>query len=174
MSPHTAIRLLVVHACAWPGRVCPAARTDRARRSHAGSIIFSQSVLAIRSGVRSRLQGLTLATAQLAMFALPFSLVHYLPNFYYGALLAVLGIDICREWLWNTRTRITLAEFILSWLSFSATITLTSLMPVQVPPPSPRTAPGSNAADDADLSSWYYAIGVVLCRRRFPSRFFQC
>lgn len=98
----------------------------------AGSIIFSQSVLAIRSGVRTRLQGLTLAAAQLVMFVLPFSLVHLLPNFYYGALLAVLGIDICREWLWNTRTRITAAEFALSWLSFCATITLTSLMPVQV------------------------------------------
>eukprot|EP00892_Ulva_mutabilis_P012584 jgi/Ulvmu1/9699/UM055_0037.1 len=113
-----------------------------------GSIIFSQSVLAIRSGVRSRLQGLTLAAAQLAMFVLPFSLVHYLPNFYYGALLAVLGIDICREWLWNTRTRIKAAEFVLSWLSFTATITLTSLMPVQ----------GLEAG---------IAVGIVMCALHF-------
>jgi MFS superfamily sulfate permease-like transporter len=98
----------------------------------AGSVIFSQSVLAIRSGVSSRLQGVTLGVAQAFIFLLPVSLVHLLPNFYYGALLAVLGIQICHEWLWNTRMRISRAEFVLSWASFISTLTLTSLMPVQV------------------------------------------
>jgi hypothetical protein len=95
-------------------------------------MIFSQSVLARRSGVSSPLQGLTVAASQVAIFLLPFSLVHYLPNFYYGALLAVLGVQICKEWLWNTVTRISMPEFVISWLSFSTTLTLTSLMPVQV------------------------------------------
>lgn len=95
-------------------------------------MIFSQSVLAIRSGVSSRLQGVTLGAAQALIFLLPVSLVHLLPNFYYGALLAVLGVQICHEWLWNTRMRISTPEFVLSWASFITTLTLTSLMPVQV------------------------------------------
>ena len=98
----------------------------------AGSVIFSQSVLAIRSGVSSRLQGATLGATQAAIFLLPVSLVHLLPNFYYGALLAVLGFQICHEWLWNTRMRISGPEFVLSWASFVSTLTLTCLMPVQV------------------------------------------
>jgi MFS superfamily sulfate permease-like transporter len=50
----------------------------------AGSVIFSQSLLAYRGGVRSRLQGATIASLELATFLIPVSLVHFLPNWYYG------------------------------------------------------------------------------------------
>jgi hypothetical protein len=98
----------------------------------AGSVIFSQCVLAIRSGVKTRLQGYTLCALQFATFLLPFSLVHFLPNFYYGSLLMVIGVDIISEWLFATWPRVKKAEFVLSWLSFLATLVLTSLLPVQV------------------------------------------
>jgi hypothetical protein len=98
----------------------------------AGSVIFSQCVLAIRAGVRTRLQGYGLFALQASTFFIPFNLVHFLPNFYYGALLMVIGIDIFNEWLFATWPRVKKAEFVLSWLSFICTLVLTSLMPVQV------------------------------------------
>ena len=65
---------------------------------NAGSVIFSQCVLAIRAGVQTRLQGWGLFALQFTTFLLPFSLVHFLPNFYYGSLLMVIGVDIINEW----------------------------------------------------------------------------
>ena len=49
-----------------------------------------------------------------------------------GALLLVLGVDIIHEWLINTHHRVGRAEFALSWLCFSCTMVLTSLMPISV------------------------------------------
>lgn len=97
-----------------------------------GSVIFSQSVLAIRAGVQSRLQGYSLFLLQFGTFLIPVSLVHFLPNFYYGSLLMVIGVDIMHEWLIVTWPRVKKAEFVVSWLSFIATLILTSLLPVQV------------------------------------------
>lgn len=86
----------------------------------------------MRSGVRSRAQGGTLAAGQLAVFLLPCALVQLLPNFYYGSLLIVIGADIMQEWLVATRRRIKRAEFALSWLAFLATVALTAMLPVKV------------------------------------------
>jgi hypothetical protein len=97
-----------------------------------GSVIFSQSVLAVRAGVQSRLSGYCLSLLQIAVFLIPVSLVHFLPNFYYGALLIVIGVDIMHEWLIVTWARVKKAEFVVSWLSFIATLLLTSVLPVQV------------------------------------------
>jgi hypothetical protein len=108
-----------------------AERVTQYVRARAGSVIFSQCVLAIRAGVQSRLQGYGLGALQLTTFLLPFSLVHFLPNFYYGSLLMVIGIDIVNEWLFATYPRVKKAEFVLSWLSFACTLALTSLLPVQ-------------------------------------------
>lgn len=109
---------------------------------HAGSYIFSQCLLAVRSGVRSRAQGATLSVGQLVVFLLPLALVQLLPNFYYGSLLIVIGADIMHEWLVATRLRIKRAEFVLSWLAFIATVLLTAMLPVKVrPPPPPAFVP---------------------------------
>lgn len=39
------------------------------------------------------------AILELAVFVLPFSVVQYVPNFYYGALLVWFGYEISRDWL---------------------------------------------------------------------------
>eukprot|EP00892_Ulva_mutabilis_P001349 jgi/Ulvmu1/11214/UM072_0051.1 len=96
-----------------------------------GSYIFSQCLLAMRSGVRSRAQGATLSAAQLLVFLVPVALVQLLPNFYYGSLLIVIGADIMHEWLLATRRRIKRAEFLLSWLAFLSTVALTAILPVK-------------------------------------------
>lgn len=43
--------------------------------------------------------GWVIAVAELALFLLPISVVEYMPNFFYGSLLMVFGVDISRDWL---------------------------------------------------------------------------
>jgi hypothetical protein len=104
------------------------------RAACAGSFIFSQCLLALNGGTTSRAGGLTLSLLQFVTFLLPISLVHLLPNFYYGGLLVLLGTEIIRSWLFLTYWRITKAEFALSWLTFLSVIGLCAILPVQVHP----------------------------------------
>ena len=50
-------------------------------------------------GVFNRVNGLVVAVTELVVFALPFSVVQYMPNFFFGALLVWFGIEISRDWL---------------------------------------------------------------------------
>ena len=50
-------------------------------------------------GVFNRVNGAVVAITELVVFALPFSVVQYVPNFYFGALLVWFGIEISRDWL---------------------------------------------------------------------------
>jgi MFS superfamily sulfate permease-like transporter len=98
----------------------------------AGSYIFSQCLLALHGGTKSRAGGLTISFLQLMTFILPVSLVHLLPNFYYGGLLVLMGTEIIFSWLFLTYWRITKAEFVLSWLTFLSVVGLCAVLPVQV------------------------------------------
>eukprot|EP00955_Chlamydomonas_euryale_P019389 206628-Chlamydomonas_euryale.AAC.1 len=66
---------------------------------YTGSYIFSQTVFTLRAGVFNRLNGVVVVVAELAVFATPFSVVQFLPSFYFGALLLWFGVDIVRDWL---------------------------------------------------------------------------
>lgn len=39
------------------------------------------------------------AGAEMAVFLVPFGIVQYMPNLFYGALLALFGIEITMDWL---------------------------------------------------------------------------
>ncbi len=47
----------------------------------------------------NRLNGAVIVAMEAALFALPFSVVQYMPNFFFGALLLWFGVDIVRDWL---------------------------------------------------------------------------
>ena len=64
----------------------------------------------------------------------------------------VLGIDIIHAWLINTYQRVGRAEFALSWLCFSCTLVLTSLMPISV-----RTV------GRLDPAVYLYAVECAVC-----------
>ncbi len=51
----------------------------------------------MRAGVYSRWNGVVVAAAEAVMFALPFSVIQYLPNYFYGALLLWFGVEIRYE-----------------------------------------------------------------------------
>jgi MFS superfamily sulfate permease-like transporter len=97
----------------------------------AGSYIFSQCLLALQGGTASRAGGYTIAGGQLLTFLLPVSLVHLLPNFYYGALLVLIGSEIVVSWLFETFPRVSAAEFALSWATFLSVVALCAVLPVQ-------------------------------------------
>lgn len=78
---------------------------------YTGSYIFSQSIFALRAGIRSRLSGYVVALAELITVILPFSLLSYVPNFFFGSLLVMIALDLCCEWLWEVRTKVTSAEY---------------------------------------------------------------
>ena len=44
-----------------------------------GSYIFSQTIFSMRAGVATRIHGLIIAGSEFALFALPISIVQYLP-----------------------------------------------------------------------------------------------
>lgn len=55
---------------------------------------------------------------------LPPAVVQYLPNFFFGALLVVFGIEIAGDWLVRSYAKVTRAEYVLLLLTFIAIMEL--------------------------------------------------
>ena len=89
-----------------------------------GSYIFSQTLFSMRAGLRSRAHGWTITAIEAAAFFAPISILPYLPNFYYGSLLTVFGIDIVRDWLFGARRKVTRGEYALLWATFGLVVGL--------------------------------------------------
>jgi MFS superfamily sulfate permease-like transporter len=85
---------------------------------YTGSYIFSQSIFSLRSGIRSRLAGFSLALCEVIVIVCPFPILSYIPNFFYGSLLGMICIDLCYEWLWDFRKTAKTAEYIIGLSTF--------------------------------------------------------
>lgn len=85
---------------------------------YTGSYIFSQSIFSLRAGIRSRLAGYMLAICQLAVLVLPFPILKYIPNFFFGSLLSLICIDLMFEWLWDVRHKLTNVEYAICLSTF--------------------------------------------------------
>ena len=66
-----------------------------------GSYIFSQTIFTMRSGVHSRINGYAIALMMLAIFAAPFSVIEYLPSYFFGSLMIWIGYEIARVCFWR-------------------------------------------------------------------------
>jgi SulP family sulfate permease len=86
---------------------------------YTGSYIFSQSIFSLRAGVRSRVAGFALAACQIIVFATPFPILSYVPNFFYGSLLIMICVDLMYEWLWDIRRKLTVAEYLIGLSTFA-------------------------------------------------------
>jgi MFS superfamily sulfate permease-like transporter len=86
---------------------------------YTGSYIFSQTIFSLRGGVQSRVAGFALAACQIIVFVTPFPILSYVPNFFYGSLLIMICIDLMYEWLWDIRTKLTVAEYIIGLFTFA-------------------------------------------------------
>jgi SulP family sulfate permease len=78
----------------------------------------------------SRLNGYVIVVAELLLFLLPRSFVEFLPNFYYGALMLVFGLEIAADWLVFSCSKFTRTEFILTWVNFVAIMIAVVYLPV--------------------------------------------
>jgi sulfate permease, SulP family len=85
---------------------------------YTGSYIFSQSIFSLRAGVRTRLAGFVLAACQLLLVLLPFPILSYIPNFFFGSLLSMICIDLMFEWLWDVRHKLRPTEYAISLTTF--------------------------------------------------------
>jgi Sulfate permease family len=70
------------------------------------------------AGVRSRLAGYVLAFCELLVLVLPFPILSYVPNFFFGSLLVMICIDLMHEWLWDVRVKVTGAEYVICLATF--------------------------------------------------------
>jgi len=80
---------------------------------YTGSYIFSQSIFSLRAGIRSRVTGFVIALLEFFMVVLPFPILSYVPNFFFGSLLVMICVDLVYEWLWEVRLKLKSIEYAL-------------------------------------------------------------
>ena len=73
---------------------------------YTGSYIFSQTIFSLRMGIRSRLMGYVIAFFLLFAVVLPFDILSYIPNFFFGIM------DLLFEWLIDVREKVSTAEYV--------------------------------------------------------------
>jgi len=89
---------------------------------YTGSYIFSQSIFSLRSGIHSRWAGLFVAFFEAVTVVSPVSILSYVPNFVFGSLLVMIAVDLMVEWLWDLRSKVTLAEYAVALSTFGTMI----------------------------------------------------
>ena len=88
-----------------------------------GSYIFSLTTFTYRSGTNSRVVGMVLCCAELALVLLPVNVAAYLPKFFFGAVLFFIALDLMLDWLVHSRHKVAPIEYGIVWATF-ATINL--------------------------------------------------
>lgn len=85
---------------------------------YTGSYIFSQTIFSLRMGIRSKLMGYIIAAVSLVTVVLPFNVLAYIPNFFFGSLLMMICLDLMFEWLIDVREKVTPAEYVVVIMTF--------------------------------------------------------
>jgi sulfate permease, SulP family len=75
-------------------------------------LVYVNTVLFYRVGGGTRLAGFLLACATAVVMMAGTAPIGYLPVMVVGALIFVLGIDLVREALWDTRHRVSKTEYV--------------------------------------------------------------
>jgi len=85
---------------------------------YTGSYIFSQTIFSLRMGIRSRAMGYVIAASSLVTVVLPFNVLAFIPNFFFGSLLMMICLDLMFEWLIDVREKVTPAEYVIVLMTF--------------------------------------------------------
>jgi sulfate permease, SulP family len=75
-------------------------------------LVYVNTVLFYRVGGGTRLAGLLLAGATAVVMMTGTTSISYIPVMVVGALILVLGIDLVREAIWDTRHRVSKTEYV--------------------------------------------------------------
>ncbi|KAL7473696.1 hypothetical protein ACHAXS_014188 [Conticribra weissflogii] len=86
---------------------------------YTGSYIFSQTIFSLRTGIRSRLMGYVIAFLSVVVVFIPFNILSYIPNFFFGSLLIMICLDLMFEWLVEVKSKVTPAEYIVVLSTFA-------------------------------------------------------
>merc|ERR1711862_486986 len=80
--------------------------------------IFTPTIFSLRAGIRSRACGYFIAFIEFIVVLLPFTVTSYLPNYFFGALLIFICVDLMHEWLWNVKNKSTKPEYCIALSTF--------------------------------------------------------
>ncbi|GMH68165.1 hypothetical protein TrST_g5415 [Triparma strigata] len=86
---------------------------------YSGSYIFSQTIFTLRSGVRDRYAGFTVALVEGIIVVLPFPIIAFIPRLFFGSLLIMICTDLMNEWLFEVRHKVTKAQYSVALLTFA-------------------------------------------------------
>ncbi|KAK0451278.1 sulfate transporter family-domain-containing protein [Desarmillaria tabescens] len=75
-------------------------------------LVYVNTLLFYRVGGTTRISGFLLAAATAVLLAIGTGFVGYIPVMVVGALIFVLGIDLVKEAIWDTRGRVSRSEYI--------------------------------------------------------------
>ncbi|KAJ7641494.1 sulfate transporter family-domain-containing protein [Roridomyces roridus] len=75
-------------------------------------LVYVNTLLFYRVGGETRVAGFLLGLANIALLLIGTGPIAYIPVMVVGALIFVLGIDLCKEALWDTRHRVSRSEYI--------------------------------------------------------------
>lgn len=75
-------------------------------------LVYVNTLLFYRVGGTTRIAGFLLALATFALLVIGTAPIGYIPIMLVGALIFVLGIDLVKEALWDTRTRVNRSEYL--------------------------------------------------------------
>ena len=89
-----------------------------------GSYIFSQTLFSMKTGVQHRVMGVVVVVLEALVFAAPINTMAFLPNFYFGALVLWIGIDISKDWLYISRKKVAPLEYAMLVGTFLAVASL--------------------------------------------------
>ena len=85
-----------------------------------GSYIFTLTLFNMKNKVSSKAQGIVIVAFEVAFFMLPFSLMDYLPKFFFASFLVYFGVEIMYEWLILSIKKVGYGEFAFLQLTFLA------------------------------------------------------
>ena len=78
---------------------------------YTGSYIFSQTIFSLRMGIKNSCMGYVIALLSIVAVIIPFNILSYVPNLFFGSLLMLICLDLMFEWLIDVRSKMTSAEY---------------------------------------------------------------
>ncbi|KAG3199770.1 hypothetical protein PC128_g5073 [Phytophthora cactorum] len=87
---------------------------------YTGSYNFEQTIFTCRSKTNSRIVGVCVILAELAIVAIPVAVMSHVPTFFVAATLIFVALDLMLEWLVLAYRKMYLRECAVVWLTFLA------------------------------------------------------
>jgi MFS superfamily sulfate permease-like transporter/CRP-like cAMP-binding protein len=85
---------------------------------YTGSYIFSQTIFTYRANLDSRICGVVVIFAEIALVIVPVPLMSYVPKFFFAATLMFIAFDLMIEWILDSRKKMLWKEYLVLLSTF--------------------------------------------------------